>query len=312
MSQSAQLSFPNPEHILIDLRISAPVSDAELTYATIIATGRVRDRLWEEVVRRVRPVLRKAALGDEDSYSLQLELLARRFGPAVERSGGIRYLAAWAKQNIALGLGDRIENERAGRPPGSKVGSTAKRLARALELAGSVLGARQMLLDGGFAGDTSDAAFVEAVSIQAVATPASLSPYDDDDRSHHLEAQVVIPFVSEMLDAEGRRALQRELGLTDRMTVVLAVEFGLDGTAPVTGARALAAETDFDYETVRKTQAALRARLHRLGRDAVVVAFRATHEAVGTSASFRCPPLAASSERPCSPGARSARASRLG
>lgn len=276
----------NPAEVLFDLNAGAEVADKILTLAVVGASGRIRERLWAQVVERVRPVIRKAAVDDE-AESYMGELLVQYLPGAVERAGGIVALGAWAKANVAKGIADRHANLVAGRAPQAKVGSTAVRLVRALELCGGDReAARRQLAAGGFTGDTTDEAFAEAVAIQAVAAPTSLSPLDgeDDGWTHHLEARVVAPSRCAAFDRAGIDTIQECLGLTAPELAVFVAEFAADGSTAVTGARAIAEATGLDYDLTRNAQTTLRRKLRKHGIDGVREAMAAARKVEGVQA----------------------------
>lgn len=287
MQEKASTTTPvHPDEVLMDLRLGEAVTDLRLSLAAAAATGRTRDRLWREVMTRLTPVIRKAARSaGAESESYMWELAVLYHDSAVDRAGGIEHYGKWAKANVARGIADRAENLRSGRAPQAKVGADARRIVRALDLcSGDVEAARAQLLAGGFTGDVSDSAIADAIALQAVVEPASLSPRDgdDDDWTSRLEAQAVAPRRTVPLSARGYALMKEKLGLTDAELTVLTAEYGFDGADPVAGARAISEEIGLDYDLARNAQTTLKRKLRKAGADVVRDAMTAAREVAGT------------------------------
>lgn len=292
MDQHSETS--TPDEVLMDLRLGIEVTDRELSLATAASTGRTRERLWREVMTRVMPAVDQAARRDgTEAESFLLWRVAREHDSSVADSvkrggisaGGIRNYSAWVHGVLARGLAGVVANVEAGRAPHADIGATALQLTRSAELDGSVAAARAEMLADGYGGDLSDEAFGTAQAVQAVAAPISLAPLAGEGESwtHALEADVVAPEQrAEGLDEAGQAVLRERLGMTDIEWTVTVAEWGIDGTEPVTGARAIAEETGLDYDDVRKAQTTAKRRLRRLSADELSAAFTEAREVVGT------------------------------
>ncbi|WP_409047075.1 hypothetical protein AB2L57_10800 [Microbacterium sp. HA-8] len=160
-------------------------------------------------------------------------------------------------------------------------------MTRALtECSGDRDAAREVLAREGFKGAASDEDFAEAIAIQAIVRPISLSPLDgnDDDWTSHLEAQAVAPRRAVPLTSAGYDLLRERLSLTDTELAVMTAEYGFDGADAVSGARAISEETGLDYDLTRNAQTTLKRKLRKAGADVVRDAMTAAREAAGTPA----------------------------
>ncbi|WP_409047073.1 hypothetical protein AB2L57_10790 [Microbacterium sp. HA-8] len=107
MQEKASTTSPtvHPDEVLMDLRLGEAVTDRTLSIAATAATGRTRDRLWTEVMKRLTPAVRWVGRMDEvEGVSYLFEQAALLHDGSVAKSGGIESYSGWVNGYLGRGL----------------------------------------------------------------------------------------------------------------------------------------------------------------------------------------------------------------